>query len=98
MGLVNRVAAAGDALGVAEEIAAEILAGGPIAARYAKEVINTGTEMTLDQGILLENRPDHDLADNEGPRRGNSVFSRAAGTGVWWGVRGTRSGEFGVEL
>ena len=54
MGLVNRVAAAGDALGVAEEIAAEILAGGPIAARYAKEVINTGTEMTLDQGILLE--------------------------------------------
>ena len=54
MGMVNRVAAAGDALGVAEEIASEILAGGPIAARYAKEVILSGTEMTLDQGILLE--------------------------------------------
>ena len=53
MGMVNRVAT-GDALGVAEEIASEILAGGPIAARYAKEVINSGTEMTLDQGILLE--------------------------------------------
>ena len=54
MGLVNRVAAVGEALRVAEEIATEILAGGPIAARYAKEVISSGTEMTLDQGILLE--------------------------------------------
>ena len=54
MGLVNRVSAVGEALRVAEGIAAEILAGGPIAARYAKEVISSGTEMTLDQGILLE--------------------------------------------
>ena len=54
MGLVNRVSAVGEALRVAEEIATEILAGGPIAARYAKEVISSGTEMTLDQGILLE--------------------------------------------
>ena len=54
MGLVNRVAAQGGVMGAAEEIAAEILAGGPIAARYAKEVIASGTEMTLDQGILLE--------------------------------------------
>ena len=54
MGMVNRVSAVGEALRVAEGIAAEILAGGPIAARYAKEVISSGTEMTLDQGILLE--------------------------------------------
>ena len=54
MGLVNRVAPSGGALGVAQEIAEQILAGGPIAARYAKEVISSGTEMTLDQGILLE--------------------------------------------
>ena len=54
MGLVNRVSAVGEALRCAEEIATEILAGGPIAARYAKEVISSGTEMTLDQGILLE--------------------------------------------
>ena len=54
MGLVNRVAASGDVLSVAQEMAAHVLAGGPIAARYAKEVILSGSEMTLDQGILLE--------------------------------------------
>ncbi len=54
MGLVNRVASGNDSLGVAQEIAGDILAGGPIAARYAKEVISSGADMTLDQGILLE--------------------------------------------
>lgn len=54
MGLVNRVVASGDVLSAAQEIAEQILAGGPIAARYAKEVILSGSEMTLDQGILLE--------------------------------------------
>ena len=54
MGLVNRVARDGETLSAAEEVAAQILAGGPIAARYAKEVVSTGTEMTLEQGILLE--------------------------------------------
>ncbi len=54
MGLVNHIAPDGGALAAAEEIAAQILRGGPIAARYAKEVVATGSEMTLDQGILLE--------------------------------------------
>ncbi len=54
MGLVNRVAASGDVLSAAQEVAEQILVGGPIAARYAKEVILSGSEMTLDQGILLE--------------------------------------------
>lgn len=54
MGLVNRVVASSDVLSAAQEIAEQILAGGPIAARYAKEVILSGSEMTLDQGILLE--------------------------------------------
>ena len=54
MGLVNRVAPPADVFGAAQEIAGQILAGGPIAARYAKEVILAGSEMTLDQGISLE--------------------------------------------
>ena len=54
MGLVNRVAPPVDVLSAAQGIAEQILAGGPIAARYAKEVILAGSEMTLDQGILLE--------------------------------------------
>lgn len=54
MGLVNRAVTSGDVFSAAREIAEQILAGGPIAARYAKEVILAGSEMTLDQGILLE--------------------------------------------
>ena len=54
MGLVNRVVASADVLSAAQEIVEQILAGGPIAARYAKEVILSGSEMTLDHGILLE--------------------------------------------
>ena len=54
MGLINRVVPSADVLSTAQEIAEQILAGGPIAARYAKEVILSGSEMTLDQGILLE--------------------------------------------
>lgn len=54
MGLINRVVPSTDVLNTVQEIAEQILAGGPIAARYAKEVILSGSEMTLDQGILLE--------------------------------------------
>lgn len=54
VGLVNQTTTRGNALATARETADAILAGGPIAARYAKEVVNTGLEMTLEQGILLE--------------------------------------------
>ena len=54
MGLVNHVVPSRDVLDTARGIAEQILGGGPIAARYAKEVITAGSEMTLDQGILLE--------------------------------------------
>ncbi len=54
IGLVSRVTPPGAALDAAKEIAKSILAGGPIAARYAKEAVHTGMDMTLDHGILLE--------------------------------------------
>ena len=54
IGLVARVATNGTALGAARDIAAQVLAGGPIAARYAKEAVNAGMDMVLDHGILLE--------------------------------------------
>ena len=54
IGLVGRVAADGSALDLARDVAAEVLAGGPIAARYAKEAVNAGMDMVLDHGILLE--------------------------------------------
>ena len=38
----------------AEKVALEIAAGAPIAARYAKETILKGMDMTLEQGLRLE--------------------------------------------
>ena len=54
MGLLNSVVETNDLLPKAVELAEQILQGGAIAARYAKEVVLKGTEMTLDQGISLE--------------------------------------------
>ncbi|MDA1095869.1 MAG: enoyl-CoA hydratase-related protein [Chloroflexi bacterium] len=54
MGLITTTAPAGEALAAAERVARTILAGGPIAARYAKEAVLSGMDITLDQGILLE--------------------------------------------
>ena len=54
IGLLNSVVETNDLLPKAVELAEQILQGGAIAARYAKEVVLKGTEMTLDQGISLE--------------------------------------------
>ncbi len=54
IGLVGRTVDAGNALDAARDLAATVLAGGPIAARYAKEAVMTGMDMVLDHGILLE--------------------------------------------
>ena len=55
IGLVNRVAQQPSELkAVAEELAAEITGGSPIGARYAKEAVGKGMDLTLDQGLGLE--------------------------------------------
>ena len=54
MGLITTATPAGDALATAEQVARVILSSGAIAARYAKEAVLSGMDMTLDQGILLE--------------------------------------------
>lgn len=54
LGLVNRVVPTGTALDAAMELAESIAKGGPIAARYAKEAVHTGMDLTLEQGVLLE--------------------------------------------
>ena len=54
IGLVNRVAPAGVALGVARDIAAKIAAKAPIAVRYLKEAVLKGLDMPLEQGLRLE--------------------------------------------
>ena len=55
IGLVNRVTQQpGGLKAAAEELAAEITRGSPIGARYAKEAVGKGMDLTLDQGLRLE--------------------------------------------
>ena len=52
IGLVNRVA--DDLMEVASEITEQITGGSPIGARYAKEAVGKGMDLSLEQGLGLE--------------------------------------------
>lgn len=54
LGLVSRVVERNELLNEAGRLAEAVLAGGPIAARYAKEAVHVGMELTLPQGLRLE--------------------------------------------
>lgn len=54
LGLVNQVVTADQLLAQAQALAAQIAAGGAIAARYVKEAVLKGMNLTLDQGLRLE--------------------------------------------
>jgi len=54
MGLVSRLIAPDGFRGAVEALAAELRGKGPIALRYAKEAVLKGSDLTLDQGIRLE--------------------------------------------
>lgn len=54
IGLVNRVAAAGQALDEAMTMAATIAARGPLAVREAKQALDLAGDMPLDEGLARE--------------------------------------------
>jgi len=55
IGLVNRVVdQPGQLDAMVTELTAQITAGSPIGARYAKEAVSKGLDLTLDQGLGLE--------------------------------------------
>lgn len=54
IGLVNQVVPAGQARHVADELAAEIAARGPVAVREAKRLIDAAMELDLDAGLAAE--------------------------------------------
>ena len=55
IGLVNRIAEEGeDVLLMARRLAGQIAEGSPVGARYVKEAIGQGADMTLAQGLGLE--------------------------------------------
>ncbi len=54
IGLVNRVTAAEKLAAETWQLAAAILAGGPVAIRYAREAVYQGLDLSLAQGLRLE--------------------------------------------
>ena len=54
IGLVNHVWEKDELLEQTRQLAASIVAGAPIAARYAKEAVQAGMDLTLPQGLRLE--------------------------------------------
>ncbi len=54
IGLVNRVAPAGEAVPAAESLARTIMSRGPQAVRMAIEAVNEGLEMPIEEGLFLE--------------------------------------------
>ena len=54
IGLVNKVVSSEQLFSEAEELAKGIITKGPIALRYAKEAINKGLDLTMEQGLRLE--------------------------------------------
>ncbi|MFC1892915.1 enoyl-CoA hydratase/isomerase family protein [Chloroflexota bacterium] len=54
IGMVSKVAATEDLAAEALAMAQTIASKGPIALRYAKEAVNKGLDLTLEQGVRLE--------------------------------------------
>ncbi len=54
IGLVNEVVEPGQVLEAANRLAATIMKGAPVSARFIKEAINKGLELPLDEGLRLE--------------------------------------------
>ena len=54
MGLVSRAVSREKLMAEAEALAESIASKGPIAVRYAKEAVNKGLDLTLEQGLCLE--------------------------------------------
>ncbi len=55
IGLVERVVPAGETLAAASELARTLAAKAPVALRYAKEAVVQGLELSLADGLRLEN-------------------------------------------
>ena len=75
IGLVNRVVAEGEALGVARELAAEISANGPLAVRHAKAAANRSLDVDLVSGLEYEADQFALLFATEDAREGMTAFS-----------------------
>lgn len=74
IGLINRIAPAGKALEEAEAAAARIAERGPLAVGYAKEAVNRGLDMPLEQALRFETDLTIILQTTEDRAEGVSAF------------------------
>ncbi len=74
IGLVEYVVPAGEALTKAKQIASTILKRGPVAVRAAKQAVNRGLELTLDEGLKYEATMFRKLFDTEDKNEGARAF------------------------
>jgi enoyl-CoA hydratase len=74
IGLVNKVVPADQLQSAAEEMAKRIASRSPMAVRAAIEAINRGTDMSLEDGLLLEAALFGLLSSSEDMREGMNAF------------------------
>jgi enoyl-CoA hydratase len=84
LGLVNASVPAGDVLKAAEDLAARILKGAPVAVTFIKEAITKGIELPMEQGLRLEADLSAIIATTEDSKEGPRAFAEKRAP-VWKG-------------
>ncbi|HHX86997.1 MAG TPA: enoyl-CoA hydratase [Firmicutes bacterium] len=74
IGLLEHVVSDGEALVKAKQIASTILKRGPVAVRMAKQAVNRGLELSLEEGLKLEASLFRVLFDTEDKNEGATAF------------------------
>ena len=81
LGLVNSVHPPGEALAAARELAERIAAQPPRAVRHARESVLRGRELSLAEGLRLEQALAEPLRDSEENRAARAAFAARRGKG-----------------
>jgi len=74
IGLVNRVVPRGEVIPAAEQLARKIMEQAPLAVMAAKQAVNRGMDMTLEQGLALERELAMPLMFMEDTKEGLKAF------------------------
>jgi enoyl-CoA hydratase len=74
MGLVNRVAPDTETLKVAEDLAGQIMANAPIAVEMAKDALETGKDLPLEQAVQYSQKNCVTCFSTEDMKEGTSAF------------------------
>ncbi|MFD6440856.1 enoyl-CoA hydratase/isomerase family protein [Peribacillus sp. NPDC060186] len=74
IGLVSEVTSPEDLEGKAEEVAAQILAKGPLAVKLAKIAVHVGTDVDMKTGLMIEKLAQAVLFSSEDKLEGTTAF------------------------